>query len=35
MSLHDFFASHPVFNTEELVAQKKDNCFGRFLCARN
>ena len=24
MSLHDFFASHPVFNTEELVAQKKD-----------
>jgi len=24
MSLHDFFASHPVFSTEELAALKKD-----------
>ena len=24
MSLHDFFASHPVFSTEELAAQKRD-----------
>ena len=24
MSLHDFFASHPVFSTEELAARKRD-----------
>ena len=24
MSLHDFFANHPVFNVEELVIQKED-----------